>query len=313
MILQVQHETRLQYSDSVTVWVAEVRMEPVSDEHQTCQSFHLRLSESAGIFRYQDGFGNHVHHFNLLAPRREVRLLAASLVETHPSAPSLTDSKACYPLGEEDIPPEAIAFLHFHGPVCPTPQLNPILDAVRPTAGASLGKVATSVSGYIHEHFEYARDVTNASSPIADLLEHRRGVCQDFAHLMIAILRSFGMPARYVSGYIHRPNKESQSHAWCEVWSPDFGWVGVDPTNGCQRNDHFVKVASGRDFTDVPPNKGVHRGGCDETMLVRVETSALDLLPSLSWQEQLRPLDVPLTAMRRSARKVSEDEEQTQQ
>jgi len=313
MILQVQHETCLQYSDPVTEWVAEMRVEPVSDERQTCQSFHLRLSEPTADFRYQDGFGNHVHHFNLLKPRSEVRLLAASLVETHPPPCRLADSRACYPFLWEEAPVEAIDFFYFRGPVSPTPLLDPILDALRPRPGTPLGDVVASVSRYVHGHFEYARDVTSASSPVADVLAHRNGVCQDFAHLMIAILRSFGMPARYVSGYIHRPNQESQSHAWCEAWLPDLGWVGVDPTNDCLVNDHHVKVACGRDFTDVPPNKGVHRGGGEETILVRVETRALERLPPLSWQEQLRPLDVPLTTIRRGARPPDDDAEQGQQ
>ena len=313
MILQVQHETCLQYSDPVTEWVTEMRVEPVSDERQTCQSFHLRSSEAGGQFRYEDGFGNHVHHFNVLAPRREVRLLAASLVETHPPPCRLADSSASYPFPWNDAPVETMDFLYFRGPTCHTPLLEPILDALRPRAGMPLGDVVASVSKYVHEHFEYARAVTSASSPIADILEHRKGVCQDFAHLMIAILRSFGMPARYVSGYIHRPNKESQSHAWCEAWLPELGWVGVDPTNDCLVNDHHVKVACGRDFTDVPPNKGVYRGRGEETILVRVETRALERLPPLSWQEQLRPLDVPLTTIRRGTRPLDEDEEQGQQ
>ena len=169
---------------------------------------------------------------------------------------------------------------------------------------------------YIRGHFEYAKDVTLASSPIDDVLEHGKGVCQDFTHLMIALLRSFGLSARYVSGYIHRPNKESQSHAWCEVWLPDLGWVGIDPTNDCFVNDHFVKVAIGRDFTDVPPNRGVYRGKAKESIFVRVETRQLERLPSLSWQEQLPPLDVPLTAIvspwRGEARQDEEAEQQQQ-
>ena len=158
------------------------------------------------------------------------------------------------------------------------------------------------------------RDVTLASSPVDDVLEQGKGVCQDFTHLMIAVLRSFGVPARYVSGYIHRPNRESQSHAWCEVWLPGLGWVGIDPTNDCLVTEHFVKVAVGRDFTDVPPNKGVYRGRVQETIYVRVETRELNNLPSLSWQEQLPPLNVPLTAIRLMRRTAPEtDHESSQQ
>jgi transglutaminase-like putative cysteine protease len=123
------------------------------------------------------------------------------------------------------------------------------------------------------------------------------------------------VPARYVSGYIHRPNKDSQSHAWCEVWLPDLGWLGIDPTNDSLADERFVKVAVGRDFTDVPPNKGVYRGRGQEAISVRVETRELDRLPSLSWQEQLPPLNVPLTAIVPQSRAgyTSDDESQQQQ
>jgi len=151
------------------------------------------------------------------------------------------------------------------------------------------------VCRHIHTNFLYERDVTLASSPIDDVLAHGKGVCQDFTHLMIAVLRHFGVPARYVSGYIHRQGQESQSHAWCEVWVPDVGWVGLDPTNDSAADERFVKVAIGRDFTDVPPNKGLFKGRASESILVRVETRELEAPPSLSWQEQLPPLETPLT------------------
>ena len=167
---------------------------------------------------------------------------------------------------------------------------------------------------YIHDRYEYARDVTLSSSPIDDLLTHGKGVCQDFTHLMIAVLRSFGVPARYVSGYVHRPGKESQSHAWCEVWLPDLGWVGFDPTNDCPANERFVKIAIGRNFSDVPPNKGIYRGRAEEAISVRVETRVLERLPSLSWQEQLPPLNVPLTAILGPHRaEPLQDEQEAQQ
>ncbi len=313
MILEVQHETRLQYTEPISEWLTEVRMEPVSDERQSCHSFHLRLSEPAGVFSYRDGFGNRVHHFNLLVPHKEVRMLAASLVETYPFTTSLESSTAVFPMEPSNLPVETYDFVSFRGPIRHTPLLDPILEKLRPEQGASIGDIAGRISEYIHNHFEYARDVTNASSPIAELLQHGKGVCQDFAHLMIAILRSYGIPARYVSGYIHRENRESQSHAWCEAWLPDLGWVGVDPTNNRVVNDHFVKVAVGRDFTDVPPNKGVYRGRAVESILVRVETRALERMPSLSWQEHLRPLDVPLTALRGANRPNARNEEQLEQ
>jgi transglutaminase-like putative cysteine protease len=297
MILEVQHETQLAYTEPVTESTTELRMEPASDADQTCHTFHASVRPAAEVFRYQDGFGNHVHHFNLLAAHHHVRLLAASVVETHPRPRDPRSSEAAYPLAPERLDLGVHDFVQCCGPVRHTPRLDPLLGALRPHPGARLADLALRTARYIHEHFTYAPDVTLASSPIDDVLEKGKGVCQDFTHLMIAVLRSFGVPARYVSGYIHRPNKDSQSHAWCEVWLPGLGWLGIDPTNDCLAGDHFVKVAVGRDFSDVPPNKGVYRGRAQESMLVRVETRTLERLPSLSWQEQLPPLHVPLTAI----------------
>jgi transglutaminase-like putative cysteine protease len=298
MILEVQHETRLEYSEPVTEAVAEVRMEPVSDLDQSCRSFHLALTPATELHRYQDGFGNRVHHFDFLTAHDQVRVLAASVVETHARGRDLCSSPATYPVNLESAQLETLDFLNFRGPVRPTPRLTSLCQQLQPQDGTRLYEWVLQILNHINSHFEYAPDVTQASSPVDDVLEQGKGVCQDFAHLMIAILRTFNVPARYVSGYIHRPNQESQSHAWCELWLPDLGWIGMDPTNNQVVNDYFVKVAVGRDFTDVPPNKGVYRGKSVESIFVRVETRLLDRLPSLSWQEQLPPLHVPLTAIR---------------
>lgn len=313
MILEIQHETRLDYAGPVTESVTEVRMEPVSDSRQSCRSFHLAVSPAVAVFRYADGFGNRVHHFNVLAAHDQVRILAASVVETWRRPTDLLESQAAYPLNPELTDLEAIDFLGFQGPVCRTPLLGPLVEKLRPAAGTRLGEFLLAVSAYIKSHFTYAPDVTHASSPVDDVLRQGKGVCQDFAHLMIALLRELGVPARYVSGYIHRPGQDSQSHAWCEAWLPGSGWVGIDPTNDRPIDEGHVKVAVGRDFTDLPPNKGVYRGQSRESISVRVETRALVQLPSLSWQEQLPPLHGPLTAIPTPVREVAprgESEEQ---
>jgi transglutaminase-like putative cysteine protease len=316
MILEIQHETRLAYTEPVTESIAEMRMEPASDDEQSCRSFHLAVSPPTGVFRYVDGFGNRVHHFNVAPAHLEMHVLAASVVETHPRLRDLSGSGATYPLDGDGLPLELLDFLHLRGPARHTPKLEPLLDSLRPRVGEPLAPLVTNVCTHIHTNFEYARHVTLASSPIDDVLSHGKGVCQDFTHLMIAILRSFGVPARYVSGYIHREGQESQSHAWCEAWLPDLGWVGLDPTNDSLVDERFVKVATGRDFTDVPPNKGLFKGKADEAIRVRVETRTLQSLPSLSWQEQLPPLQAPLTEIvsgRRALGVMIEDDASQQQ
>jgi transglutaminase-like putative cysteine protease len=316
MILEVRHETRFEYSEAVAEWVCEARMEPASEAEQGCHSFHLAVTPPAEVYRYQDGFGNRVHHFNLLSVRGQVCVLAASIVETAPGPADLAASRVLYPHDAAGEELEALDFLRFRGPVRTGPRLARLVEALRPRPGTRLAEVIAGVADHIHAHFEYASDVTLASSPVDVVLEHGKGVCQDFAHLMIAVLRSLGVPARYVSGYLHRANKQSQSHAWCEALLPDVGWVGIDPTNGCLAGEHFVRVATGRDFTDVPPNRGVFRGRAEESIFVRVETRQLERVPPLSWQERLPPLDVPLTVIvspRDEARRDEDGAEHCQQ
>ena len=190
MILEIQHETRVEYPSAVTEAFTELRMEPTSDAHQSCRSFHLRISPAVETHRYQDGFGNRVHHINILAPHQVVTILSASVVETHPRGIDLASCPSAYPLREEDLPLEAVAFSSFHGPVRPTESLKPVLDDLRPVEGENLGALVAKISLYIKTKFKYAPAVTAASSPIDDVLSHGMGVCQDFAHLMIAILRS---------------------------------------------------------------------------------------------------------------------------
>jgi transglutaminase-like putative cysteine protease len=317
MILEIQHETSMEYSQSVSEWLCELRMEPVSDATQRCHSFQISVGQPVNLSSYLDGFGNRVHHFNILKPPTTVRVLAASVVETEASGVGPIASQSLFsdrpPADEWQLPLEALDYLLLRGPVRASPLLDPFLAELRPLPRMLVGMWVCQVSETIRGRFEYAPDVTGATSPIDHLLAHGKGVCQDFTHLMIAVLRSFGVPARYVSGYIHRDNKESQSHAWCEVWLPDLGWTGFDPTNGCPVNGHFVKTAVGRDFSDVPPNKGTYRGAGDERIKVRVATRTLDRLPSLSWHDQLPPLDVPVHAMLRAAPKYADEEDMQQQ
>jgi transglutaminase-like putative cysteine protease len=315
MILEIQHETSMAYSRPVSEWLCELRMEPVSDARQRCHSFRISVGQPVTLCQYVDGFGNRVHHFNMLQPPTTVRILAASVVETEDSGIGPMASQAVFPADPSGSPPppiETLDYLTLRGPVRQAPLLDAILAELRPQPRQRVGMWVCQVAEFIRSRFEYARDVTDATSPIDHLLARGKGVCQDFTHLMIAILRSCGVPARYVSGYIHRDNRDSQSHAWCEVWLPDVGWAGFDPTNGCPVNGHFVKTAIGRDFTDVPPNKGTYRGVGDERIEVRVATRTLDRLPSLAWHDQLAPLDAPARSVLRTLPAYDDGEAQQQ-
>ena len=293
-------------------------MEPVSDADQSCHSFHLAVSPATELFRYPG---------RLRQSRPPLQPAGAARAGAHPGRQHRRDASPAARPGRQPghlSRSTSTRSTWTCWTSCSSAARSaarrcwqPLLDALRPEPGHAPGRPGRARSlGYICSHFEYARDVTLASSPIDDVLEHGKGVCQDFTHLMIAVLRSFGVPARYVSGYIHRPNKESQSHAWCEAWLPDLGWVGIDPTN-----DRLV----GRAFRQGGGRPRLHRRAAEQGHLSR-PGAGVDLrarrdarrwngLPSLSWQEQLPPLNVPLTAIlpRPHGNPVPGDEDQQQQ
>ena len=276
MILEVQHETRLSYSAPVTEAVAEVRVEPASNADQSCRSFALTIYPATETFRYQDGLGNGAHHFNVLAPHQEVRILAASVVETHPRPRELTTYHIRYPLDLDGAELDVLDFLKLRGPLRPTPRLLPLLERLRPQQGTPLGEVVLRVSEHIHRHYEYAPDVTLANSPIDDVLEQGKGVCQDFTHLMLAILRSFGIPARYVSGYLWTGEAAPESdaaHAWAEAFVEDLGWVGFDPANRICPTEAYIRMSIGLDYWTAAPIRGVRRGTAAESLAVKVKVT----------------------------------------
>ncbi|HWA31207.1 MAG TPA: transglutaminase family protein, partial [Rhizomicrobium sp.] len=128
----------------------------------------------------------------------------------------------------------------------------------------------------IHDSFDYEIGITDAYSPIDEALSAKRGVCQDFAHIMIAIARSWGIPARYVSGYLHHRKKgedrsgDDATHAWVEAFLPSLGWIGFDPTNDILAGERHIRVAVGRDYADVPPTRGTYKGGADSELAISV-------------------------------------------
>jgi transglutaminase-like putative cysteine protease len=159
-----------------------------------------------------------------------------------------------------------------------------------------LGELALRMLHLINEKFTYKKGITSAASPITDILDTRAGVCQDFTHLMIGLSRALGIPARYVSGLVH-PDAEkyrgfTQTHAWCELYFPSAGWVGFDPANNCIIGPNFVKVGVGRDFRDVPPNKGLYRGNAKEEIDVKVHSEPLAAIPAELAAERVQSLGI---------------------
>jgi transglutaminase-like putative cysteine protease len=260
-----------------------------------------------------------VHTFSVNPFHQELQIVATSVVETDRQVPNLWGLPDIWPISKSAIDYSYYDYLQYGGPICDCPQLLEVATSLRPREGASLGKLCLQLMQMVDQKYTYEKGVTTAASPITEILQHGRGVCQDFTHLMIGLARTLGIPARYVSGFVHRDGERTrgyaQTHAWCELFIPSTGWIGFDPTNNCLIGKNFVKVAIGRDFRDVPPNRGVYRGKGEETIRVAVDIEELPAIPPALVAERYHAIDLAVFAQRRmaDAQLVSQQQEQQQQ
>ena len=284
MLLRVQHETKLSYTEPVSETVFEVRMSPPSDEDQTNLGYQLRTTPSAPVTVYRDGFGNRIDLFNILTPYQELVIRATSIVRTHrmKSSRSRLESVPFDAGGDDFRTASTIEYLQPSPLVTAGAELDGFLSAM-PRHEGTLAEVVDSLMSGVKSRLAYEKKVTTARTPVGEALRLGRGVCQDFSHLFLAACRGIGLPARYVSGYIHQPG-ELATHAWCQVWDGRGGWVDVDPTHGTFPADDHIKIGIGRDYSDVPPNRGVWKGRGQESIAVSVKVEEIDRVPP-DWGE----------------------------
>jgi transglutaminase-like putative cysteine protease len=321
LIYSVRHTTTFHYEPAVRESVMEVRMQPRSEGTQRCLSFHLDITPAANILQYRDFTGNTVHHFDIAGSHEEVKVTAQSLVDVQDApAPRAAEAGDWIDLDAQvaaDDYWEMLLPSQFARSSEPLEQLSQELNCVR--RGNPL-ELLTELNEAIYRMFAYVPNSTKVDSPIEEALQTRRGVCQDFAHIMIALLRPLRVPSRYVSGYMfHRdPTQEKQdrsvegaSHAWVEALVPRLGWVAFDPTNNLVGADRHIRVAIGRDYADVPPTRGVYKGEAHSKLSVAVTVSPSDAsLPEPAAPTvviQSRPMFTP-----RSARTEHEQQQQQQ-
>jgi transglutaminase-like putative cysteine protease len=290
MLYRINHETRLSYSEPVSETIFEARMAPQSDEDQTVLGYRLRISPRGPLTTFRDGFGNRVDLFNLAAPYTELFLHATSYVRTHRRLGVAGLAGVPWP-ARGPLPPEAFEYLLPSTQVGHTPEVDAFVRAL-PDPEGTLADVTRMVMEAVESRLAYQKQATTALTDVEEALRLGRGVCQDFAHLYIAGCRGLGIPARYVSGYVHQPG-EMATHAWCQVWAGEpSGWVDVDPTHGVYPEDDHVVTAIGRDYSDVPPNRGFYRGRSEETIDVTVVVEPVKRIPP-QWQEWGPPLPPP--------------------
>jgi transglutaminase-like putative cysteine protease len=291
MIFDVSHRTTYIYTKPVLRSEHLVHMTPRSGLRQVVHRHSLLIEPApAGHLTIEDYFGNAASILTIEDEHSELVVQARSAVEVRAlelPLPALstswehTASKARRENGELDI-----SVLQFTSASPHTRIVPEAVDYARASfpPGRPVLEAALDLTKRIYEDFRFDSAATDISTPVSHVLQERRGVCQDFAHLAITCFRAFGLPARYVSGYLltHPPagmerlQGADASHAWTSVWAPEAGWVDFDPTNGIMPTDEHITVAYGRDYDDVSPISGVLLGGSRQTMSVAVDVIPTD-------------------------------------
>jgi transglutaminase-like putative cysteine protease len=315
MAYSVRHVTHFQYEPAVRESVMEVRMQPRTDFRQRSLSFSLNIDPRANMMVYRDFYGNAVHNFDIPERRQTIDITAQAIVDVLPAR--ILDAAAVEDWDELDTRVaqtdywEMLLPSHFAAPTDSLEKLARELDLRR--RGNPL-ELLQELNGRLYQMFDYAPNTTEVDSPIDDALQARRGVCQDFAHIMIALVRQLKIPCRYVSGYLYHQDKSQDrspagaTHAWVEAYLGELGWVAFDPTNNLEGCDRHVRVAVGRDYADVPPTRGVYKGEAESELSVTVTVLPVDAPEP----EEMPPTTV-IRSRPRNAEANAESEQQQQQ
>jgi len=287
MRFRITHRTLYRYAGSASESFMEARLTPANDQHQRLISRQLLTAPGANIHTYTDYYGNSVETFSIVKRHRELTLESMSEVETLPFEPpsaaldiSVSEARQLYrserlKLFEFLMPSEAIPLGQ---------EVNTLANQLfKP--GDQIGASLLRLNKWVKTNFRYVPGSTTINTPVTTALKQRTGVCQDFAQVMIAVLRSADIPARYVTGYIETETQRkaseakrapaligaSESHAWVEACLPGGFWWALDPTNDCVVGERHVKIAMGRDYHDSTPTRGVFKGTHTEKLSVAVQ------------------------------------------
>ncbi|MEU6373491.1 transglutaminase family protein [Streptomyces sp. NPDC046909] len=260
--LRIKHVTRVSYAQAAVSSHNEVRMTPLTLPGQTTLDSRVTVTPAASTWSYWDYWGTQVTGFDLMDPHADLTITASSLVETSPADP-LPAAPAWEVVAERT---RNSRLLEFAGPTARTTVPAKLVKKARKaSAGLDPHETAVAVSALVADRVTYLPGATSVNTSPAEAWEQGAGVCQDITHLTLGLLRGVGLPARYVSGYLH-PERDAelhrpvagQSHAWIEYWAGD--WCGYDPTNRTRADESHVVVGRGRDYDDVTPHKGIYRG-----------------------------------------------------
>jgi transglutaminase-like putative cysteine protease len=290
MNYEITHRTLYEYAAPVSVSQHVARLSPRATVTQTCDAFTLEISPLPTLRKTRvDYFGNELCLFSIQEVHDRLEITTKSRVSLTAVAPIVAETSIPWEevtqLFRDPVSPEVVEPYEF---VFDSPQVRgaeELADYARKSFGETTPLLvgARELTRHIFTDFKYDPKATTVATPLEEVWQNRRGVCQDFAHLGIACLRSLGLPARYVSGYLrtHPPAGQQRlvgadaSHAWFAVFCPGVGWVDFDPTNNCQPTEEHITVALGRDFGDVSPVAGILTGGGSHEVKVSVDVATI--------------------------------------
>lgn len=299
MRLEIIHDLAFAYDAWIHESRMELRIQPRSTASQLVHEFHLAVDPRTAPPRgWEDWLGNVIHAVGITAWHERIEIQARSIVETSPASVTATELTAPLPSGPADLSRDD--FTVFGGPIVRSEALEETSNAFELDAAQTIGEWIGRLGEGLEDRFEYRSQVTTWESTTDEFLETRAGVCQDFAHLTIALARLRGIPVRYVNGYLHVPRDDAkaQSHAWVEVWTHDTGWVAYDPTHRVDPGEGHVIVAYGRNYDDCPPNRGIYAGAAKETLETGVQTREIEASTTRSWPRQTaETVEIPTFAV----------------
>lgn len=286
MRFHIEHRTLYHYAGAASESFMEARLTPVSDDRQRLLSRVFATNPPCNIHTYRDYFGNVVETFSIIHRHEELLLVSRSEVETLPVEVPRAATEISVAEAQQIYRGEKLTLFEYLAPSSAI-ELTDDVDAMAKhflKPGASLGPSLLGLNSWITANFRYVPGSTRIDTPVSTVLRTRRGVCQDFAQVMIAVLRAARVPARYVTGYIETDAQQkasqgagdvhlvgsSESHAWVEAYLPGGFWWPLDPTNQCVAGERHVKVASGRDYHDCTPTRGVFKGTTTDQLSVSV-------------------------------------------
>ena len=273
-VFKIYHTTTYEYDRLVKESVNEIKIYPYQCNEQEVLQHDLVITGGPEIQTFYDYWGNKTGVFNVLPAHKELSIGSKLLVRTT----ARPEIQINFDSGFNELRTDVNGFLKMIELATPEKiRSQESIDSILEKINKNEDSVASTVGScceYIFTNFKYIKGITTVETTVDEILEHQSGVCQDFVHLMLQMLRTINIPGRYVSGYIC-PNKngmrgEGATHAWVEAWIPGYGWAGIDPTNNIWVTNNHVKLAVGRNFNDCSPIKGTFKGPAKQKLFVYV-------------------------------------------